>query len=580
MKYGISGSGLAAASILFALAFVSCRMERFQEELVPGDGAAKVEVLFSTGQPETRTSFTDKTGDEYPVIWTENDEAISVSMNYDEASLAPVTPSKDGKSASFKAIFPYSSGNCRFLAVSPSSASGGPSPSRLAWTVDIPEEQTPGEKSCDEAAQVLAAVSQEFPSTPDNVNLHFKHAVAYIRLNLTNVESALSNAGFGGAAVSSIDLSFSIPVAGSWYYYLQDSGSRSACDMVAREASSTITLNTSSVSDRWLALAPVTLTGADLRITVNTGSGSIERTVNLSDEKVLTPGEVYTLNINMASAAAVQYDEVYTLVESLSGLAAGDEVIIVSAPSGEYAMSTTHNSGSNIGSTAVSVADKTVTNPSSLVERFTVGTSGSRYTFKAGGKYLVAEASTSMYGSTNYYVTAGSSATQWTVRISSGNAQISYTSGNSTYDIRYYSGFRMSTTSSYSPYTVAIFKKGASPFENIADDPVLGYETYGAYLPSGNDLYSAGTDQLSVEYDSGGNANFIILSPQGDTPAVKVFSGIPAGATKGDTFVLKYEKVSGIDLVASGEYRVAVARESGATLWLTTGTGEAFIVKK
>ncbi len=130
MKYGINGSGLAAASILFALAFVSCRMERFQEELVPGDGAAKVEVLFSTGQPETRTSFTDKTGDEYPVIWTENDEAISVSMNYDEASLAPVTPSKDGKSASFKAIFPYSSGNCRFLAVSPYTASGGPSPSR------------------------------------------------------------------------------------------------------------------------------------------------------------------------------------------------------------------------------------------------------------------------------------------------------------------------------------------------------------------------------------------------------------------------------------------------------------------
>ena len=60
----------------------------------------------------------------------------------------------------------------------------------------------------------------------------------------------------------------------------------------------------------------------------------------------------------------------------------------------------------------------------------------------------------------------------------------------------------------------------------------------------------------------------------------KVFSGIPAGATKGDTFVLKYEKVSGIDVVASEEYRVAVARESGATLWLTTGTGEAFIVKK
>lgn len=498
MKYSIKGIGLMTASAIMLAMLASCRMETFREELLQEDGGHRVEVRFRADEPGTRTSFTGQEGNEYPVLWTTNDESISVSMSYGDASLAGVVPSEDGRSATFTAMFPYSSAPCRFLALSPGAASLGPSPSRLAWAVNIPEEQTPLESSCDEAAQVLAAISEEYPSTPTDVKLHFKHAVAYIRLNLNDIGTAYANAGVSGAAVQSIDLSFGTPVAGSWYYYLQGSDSHYAGEMAPKEASSTISLNTASLTDRWLALAPVTLTGKSLRVTVRTDKGDFMRTVTLSDEKVLAAGEIYTLNISMKTAEPVAPDEVYTLVSSTSELAGGDEVIIVDNPSGSYAMSTTHSGGSNIGSTSVTVKDGAVANPSESVERFTVEESGSAFNFKMGSKYLAAEKYTSTYWTTYYYVTEASEATAWDVSISSGNAEISYTAGSTTYDIRYYSGFRMSTSSSYSPYTVAIFKKDASS-STMIDDPILSERVYGAYLATGDELYISGPDQLSVE---------------------------------------------------------------------------------
>ena len=147
-------------TVAAALAFASCQRE--------GDvnGTEGRTVRFLAGPVETRTAFTtpDATG-QYPVVWTENDTKVKVSLGMGSAVDATVTP--NGATAEFEASVktdevtaPYT-----FYALSPATAYFSISSKYMDWGLQIPSDQVPSAGTPDEAAQVLAGVSAAWTSS-------------------------------------------------------------------------------------------------------------------------------------------------------------------------------------------------------------------------------------------------------------------------------------------------------------------------------------------------------------------------------------------------------------------------------
>ena len=202
-------------ALVLLVATVGCKVT----EENPAEKAARVEkmypVHFVADEIETRTAFgeaeTAGGTTSYPTLWTENDSKIAVSLNLNGAKGADVHPAGDFKSATFDADFSQSEvvAPYTFYAMSPNSALVGVAPSHGGFHFNIAAEQTPLAASCDEAAQVMAAM-QEAASIDDfsSVELHFTHVTAYGKLTLKNM--ALPE----GATLQSIDLTASTPFAG------------------------------------------------------------------------------------------------------------------------------------------------------------------------------------------------------------------------------------------------------------------------------------------------------------------------------------------------------------------------------
>ena len=244
----------ALAVLLSLAALAGCRNA---EQDVPDASSVKT-VRFLAGAADTRTAFEEAVNGVYQTRWTCNDSEVLLSLNYGKAEASAVTPSADGKTASFEASFDASAATSpyTFYAVSPASAARAISPSRSAWSVYIAAEQTPSAQSVDEAAQLLAAKSAASASLPDEVDLHFAHLTAYGRITLNNLE-------LGEAVVRKVELVFSTPVVGEWYW--GEDGT-----LTSNGGSHTITLNTDASGDLWFACAPVDVSGATMTLTVFT----------------------------------------------------------------------------------------------------------------------------------------------------------------------------------------------------------------------------------------------------------------------------------------------------------------------
>jgi hypothetical protein len=111
---------------------------------------------------------------------------------------------------------------------------------------------------------------------------------------------------------------------------------------------------------------------------------------------------------------------------------------------------------------------------------------------------------------------------------------------------------------------------------NVHDDPILEQDAYGAYLVDGNRVFGAG-DQLSREYIGNGTVTFAILTPT--AYEIAEFNGIPINPAKGDSFTLNYNLISGRNR-SDTDYSVTVVKVDGPKVWLSTGDGYGFIVKK
>ena len=384
-------------TVAAALAFASCQRES------DVNGTEGRTVRFLAGPVETRTAFStpDATG-QYPVVWTENDTKVKVSLGMGSAVDATVTP--NGATAEFEASVktdevtaPYT-----FYALSPATAYFSISGQYMDWGIAIPSDQNPSAGTPDEAAQVLAGVSSAATSLDEVIELNFSHVTAYGRMTLTGLDLT-------GVAVTGVSLTAAQPLTGRFYYYVADTDEHEAGELVAQSASNTLNIGTSSLEDIWFACAPADLSGTDLKITVYTADGPYEKTITLPANRKFQAGRIAKFTINM-SGAELQENKVYELVTDAAELTAGSEVIIANA-AGDHAISTTQTTN-NRAATAVTVEDDKIVNPSDLVEILAVeaGTAAGTFAFKtSGGLYLTATGSSANQLRSNEEKTAAGS---------------------------------------------------------------------------------------------------------------------------------------------------------------------------
>ncbi len=563
-------------------------------------------VLFSAGEMETRTAFGDPDGTSYPILWTDQDSRVAVSLNFNPPQGAEVQPSSNGHTATFSAEF-VESGDAPFVfyVVSPSTAARSVSVSRNGWNVQIPVVQTPTDKSLDEAAQVLVAKSEPFDRLPERISVYFDHITAYGRMTLKNVDKALDKAGFKNAEILSVDLTSEEPFAGSWYYDV-DQGT-----MSPKDPSYTLTLNVSGVQDAslidnlWYGCLPADMSEKSLKIRVNTDKGSVERTITFPAGRAFTAGKIAKFAVNMESATVATTttlipEIVYQLVTSPDQLEVDDEIIILNTYNKpNYVMGTT---GSSNGIEAIqqSAASFTVGGDGyvRLPEETSVSKDLTVYS-KENDKLMfvdyslgsaLALTSSSSWGSSYHLGWSESTLTEWTVSIDGNGAATlstsvktsSFGSSTRTYYIRYSNNHFNATTTSG---TVGIYKRTViynslvtADQMSDANDPILSHEEYGAYITGSNaQVYTRPGDQLSREY-SARDVTFAIITPA--EGKVLEFSGIPLGATKEDTFALTVCRYENEEVAYIRKYGVIVVREDGPKLWLSTGDGEGFIIKK
>ena len=377
-----------------ATAFASCAKE-LSEKFEAGVKVDMVGVL-----PETKTAFADPTGSQYPVIWKEGDNvAIIVNFGTDTPTAIPVTPSADGKTASFGAELPSTiEPPYTFMVISPRNAwvSVNKTDKRLNFLV--PSTQTASKNVVDPTAQVLVGVTDEIseiPTTP--IPVAFKHAVAYGKITLKNLDVE-------GRAIQSITVKSETAIAGRWFYtpstgvYEVNSGSNS------------VEIKTSDTEDVLFAVAPVDISSKTLTIAVSVYGGVYTKEITVPAEKTFKPGVISKFSVDM-TGATFEKSKVYTILKDASALKVGDQIVLASngqvlmtkdgktpknaeeaaqaSKLGVIAMGTQQNSNNRTGIVITDLYDETagtITSPGDAVEVFTVESGGDEGLFAFKGK--------------------------------------------------------------------------------------------------------------------------------------------------------------------------------------------------
>jgi len=569
-------------------------------------------IHFTTRSIDTKAVFGDAVDSDgtvtYPTYWSENDQALMISLNYEYAVTAGISSDeKDSDGNITRAVFDASFSGIdtespyRFYLVSPASALLWASPGREAVSVYVMANQTPLASSVDESAMVIVAASGEYTALPDNVEVDFTHITSYGKLTLKNLSIP------DGATLTSVTLVCEEqPLSGSWYYKFGDGS------IEEKEGSASIVLDTENVDVAagdpvWFACAPVgtALAGKALTIKANLDNGtSLVRTITLHSTVDYQPGRITAFSVSMAKAETVSSEvdtsvseEVYEQVTSVSSLSSGDEVIIVNSTSPTYAMTGTSSSSgmSPVAKDATSGftlgSDGYIRLPSgtAVQKLYVKSISGSSIVLWDGSSNYLSYTSSGNGQNSSRYLSWSTSSRTWTISFSNGAAKLYTSSGSSgsysggsnrSYYLRYSSNYFNVNTSSG---TCAIYRKTTATTTgsvDLSDDPVTGYSDFGAYLDGTNLIYNATTDQLSREYATDGTTlTFSIVAPAEDQ--VVEFSGIPSsGVTLGDSFTLQLTYISGVTTEIDATYTVYVVKEEGHRLWLTDGAGNGFIVKR
>ena len=460
-----------------------------QEIDAPATSQTKT-VQFFAESIETKTAFGTPDDKTYPTLWTANDEAVKLSLNYASPKDADIEVSDDFITASFTAeITDDESGAYVFYAMSPASAFNSFHANYKYLSANISTIQTPLANSVDEKAQVLYAVSDQFDEMPSSVSLNFKHFTAYGKLSFLNLN-------LGDAAVTSVAITSSVDFAGRWNYMVETG------EFQENSGSSEITLSTSNTENIWFACAPVDMNNQTLTFTVNTDKGPLSKTVTLANKK-FEAGKIATMKVDMAGIKFAE-SVVYELVTDPSELTVDSEIIIVASAS-DVALSTTQNNN-NRGQAGVTKDGDTISDPGSAVQVITIeeGTKDGTVAFNVGNGYLCAASSGSNYLRTENTLSDNSS---WAVSITEGVATIvaqgTYTRNTMQYN---QSSSLFACYGSASQKAVSIYKRqgtGSVPLPKLTA-PVVTAEL--------NDDQTG----INVSWETVANATSYVISGIGD----------------------------------------------------------------
>lgn len=265
-KHFLLGLTAVAAMCLF-----SCNKENVR----PSENAQT--ITFTALTPDTKTHFGEKTGTSYPTLWTGN-EQVAVSYNGGEKS--PASVSGSGKSASINAKITVdeTAAEHKFMLASPAAAiSSLSSEGDIYFTIH--SVQTPGEGTCDEAAQIIyASASCTAEELNSNISLTFQHLTAYGNMSVVLPE--------GAGKVKEIKLQTTATgLTGSYRY-----GSLGLKEDVKKDE---LTILTDKTTGIFFACAPADLNGENLVVTVTTNKGVYEKDIDLKGKNLsFTAGKV------------------------------------------------------------------------------------------------------------------------------------------------------------------------------------------------------------------------------------------------------------------------------------------------
>ena len=538
-------------------AFAGCRQA---EQEFPEPASLKT-VRFQAGAADTRTAFAAPENGVYRTLWTENDSDILLSMNYGKAVNSAVTPDEDGETAWFEASFDASEATSpyTFYAVSPASAARAISPSRSAWSVYVAADQKPLENSVDEAAQLLVAKSAASTAFPEKVQLHFAHLTAYGRLSFKNLE-------LEDATVDKVELTFSTPVVGEWYW--AEDGT-----LTSNGASHTITLDTDASGDLWFACAPVDVSGQTLSLSVYTSHGILSKEITFPEGRKFTSGKVARFSVDMAGITFAGGSDQYVRVTDVSEIHVGDEVLIVNKE-GTYALGGQVSTGTAHRSRVAVTTENGVVTDAGKATPLTVeaGASAGTWAFYTGSGYLSSASSKNVLRESK----EKNGNSSWTVTVSGGVATIVAQAGESRYIRENTQSPRFSCYKQGSQNDVVLYRK-SSVSGAVAEDPLVASSEYGSYYAGVAWTYERGVDQLFRSYPDG-KLEFALL--KASTKEQLVVSGYDPSLTKGDAVTVSLLYRKGRKVLLERTCDLKVVREDGPKVWLGDGSGQGFILKK
>ena len=557
--------------ILAASVLSGCRTERSAEP-APAPARDIRTVVFHACEVQTKTAFGQGQDGIYPTLWTSNDSFVKLALNYTEAAEAAVIPADNYLSASFSAEIDAAgtSGPYTFFAVSPASAAKALSPSRKAWNISIPADQTPLDGSVDERAQILAAASQPSDAVPAEVDLHFCHLTAYGRMTFKNL-------ALDGAVVDRIEITATTPLVGDWYW--DNTGEGTLTD---NGASSTITLRTSRTSDIWFACAPVDMSGQLAVFTVYTDKGAFQKVMEFPQGRQFKSGRIAVFGVDMTGIGPVGAgSDDFSLVTDASMLAVGDEIVIANAD-GTYALGAhvVASRRSYREAEPITTAGGIITNLGNAeILTLAAGAASGTWAISSADGYLCTVSQGNSVGVSNTISNTGS----WDIKIDQSGATTVKAREGTNNNLLYNYNNGNPRFSCYGPNTsvdgpVAIYRKGTVTPGPIEEDSFTVNTAYGCYLQNLSRVYVPGKDQYGRQYSAEDVLTFTIL--ESSTNEQLEITGYRKALVKGDEVIISVSWRKGLDPIVSRTYAVRVVKEEGPKVWLSDGKGNGFIIKK
>ena len=414
-------------------------------------------------------------------------------MSYNGGAKTTASVSGSGKSASINAEIAVdgAAAEHKFMLASPAAAiTSFDKDGDVYFT--IPSAQTPGEGTCDEAAQIIyATTSCTAEELNSNISLSFKHLTAYGNMSVILPE--------GAGKVKKIELlTAATGLTGSY---------------VAGEAEeSKLTLLTDKTTGIFFACAPADLKDENLVVTVTTDKGVYEKDIDLTGKTLsFTAGKVSKFTVKDFKVKTL-VTKSWNLVTDASTLKVGDEIIIA-AKDADYAIGVAKTNNFDVAN--ITKSGNTLENPSEnnvSVLTLEAGTKANTFALKSRGGYLYAASSSKNYLKVQNSIDDNAS---WSITVSNTAAATIKSNGTNTRNtIKYNSSSSSTLFSCYASGQddVVIYVKNTTILDPNIPFLSITPGKYDTKIPAAGQTltFTVKTNQAEWAVTSSDDANFAV----------------------------------------------------------------------